>query len=262
MSDINPRDIFPFLDLPREVRDMIYGFATGKRPRAIIKPNATDDAMRLDFFHAWYPHLLLINKQFSDEYFDEVCTNELLCYVKLGNFAPSTPEQEVNPASAMKALSKARYLVGESPACNADDLVPFSTPLSGSTISLVKIMPKLKAYGEHLKVRKGDFTLLRGIHEQNNTADKQRKFQDMLAAHGITREIAYKPLAFVADVLCSDPVTKRASDLSGGAIVVFVAKPCTDANKEQHYLFHGLELEFASVKVKERSKPIEGAVSG
>ncbi|KAF2163975.1 hypothetical protein M409DRAFT_25749 [Zasmidium cellare ATCC 36951] len=238
MSTTDSKEIFPFFDLPQEMRDLIYGLLTKTGPVfAMIKPPSASESTIMTFQNIWLTPLLLVNKQFNEEYFDQVCGHRLLCTTTLGsksNFAVKAPGLDLpeNPGSAIKALAKARVLITIDDMSHKELLATFANPLPGILPRLLAMMPQLKTYLQRLHIygptlsdslSHGDDTYLRAVYHHCPTAKKkEREFQARLAELGLANTIAYTPEVVVSSMLSSDIVTRRCGS---GAYVVFSAVP-------------------------------------
>ncbi|KAF7189324.1 hypothetical protein HII31_09302 [Pseudocercospora fuligena] len=63
----NTRDVFPFLDLPKELRDMVYDYCNGD---TIELPTVDDEDLHLAISHPPLLQARLVNRQIKAEYLD------------------------------------------------------------------------------------------------------------------------------------------------------------------------------------------------
>lgn len=112
MSANMTRNIFRFFDLPKEIRDMIYGNLVNESrvKHALVRPPPYQEVTRLSFACLWLPHLLLIDKLFMHEYFDHVCSHRLQCYYGV-NESLTSAEVFISDQSATACLSRVRILI-------------------------------------------------------------------------------------------------------------------------------------------------------
>ncbi|KAM3420309.1 hypothetical protein BST61_g3593 [Cercospora zeina] len=87
-GDSNSRDIFPFFDLPRELRDTIYELAVEDRNCG----EGTSDQPKMTAVNVPLPHLLQISRQFSTEYRERAEVNSTLYLYDHIALQPNTPK--------------------------------------------------------------------------------------------------------------------------------------------------------------------------
>lgn len=78
-------DVFPFFKLPLELRRKLYRNLARQRSSAsaMIHTPPQSEAIRIEYLDIWDPRLLLLNKQFKDEYFQEVCQTSVRVHIRL-----------------------------------------------------------------------------------------------------------------------------------------------------------------------------------
>ncbi|KAF2163973.1 hypothetical protein M409DRAFT_25747 [Zasmidium cellare ATCC 36951] len=237
--------IFRFFDLPAEIRDMVYGYLTDETsfPHAEIKTPHLPSIIRLAFQGMWVPRLLLINKQFKDEYFDYVCAYQLRCYVVMSIRPPlyqrSTPH---NPSSAMACLSKVRTLIGTRGAEPWWYFDEHCTAFNNVIAALLADLPSLKTFEERLCCRLCDFEELLGRGNDSALRIMQGDAGRFAAArlrHDVSRDITHKRALGIQAPLYFD--FERNSD-EWSPRVDWIATPVAGKVKPE-YLWHGFALE-------------------
>lgn len=95
--------LFPFFNLPRELRNMIYEELEGRyHAEAHMQIPGQQEGIRTCFHRLWIPRLLLVCKQFGKEYFLEYTKSRLDVTVGVTEVPPR--EIPRNPTTAMNAL--------------------------------------------------------------------------------------------------------------------------------------------------------------
>ncbi|KAK4499344.1 hypothetical protein PRZ48_009857 [Zasmidium cellare] len=244
------RGIFRFLDLPQEIRDMVYDQLVDTRcANAFVQLHALQSPTRLNFQHLWMLPLLLVNKQFKSEYFDHICAHHLRCYVHIVRKAyPVPPGTVLSPGSSVACLSKLRTLISVGPVYHDTKLDDFTALFNMTIPHLIALTPRLTAVEERLVIqmshfntmlRRGDHSVLQDIHGED------KRFKPAVLSSGFSRSIKHTRALYFDAYLCSDIETRK---LDKSKVILYRATSMAGKEQQPEHLWYGLALRTVRIE--------------